>query len=337
MLEKCASSQLIEYTNAHSLSEPLQSAYRSQHSTESALACVHNDFLRALDDQKAVMLLMLDLSAAFDTVDHRIMLQRLQDDFGVTGSAHCSNINWTQWNEWNDCISTVEGCQTIRSRRCLSDGGDASECPGENQEFQNCDIRMCSEWSSWGSWSICSAECMRSRTRRCLSGGVESTGCPGDSTETEGCSGGVNCPDESNQTSIIIGASAAGVGILVIIIVVGVVIYCKRQKHTEVLEQPSIPPYGIYRPPRNNNTSSPELPERPVLHISHQNNSSQRPPSNTYSTSIPNHIPVSYSTYISDDPSDQSSNGTYSYASTYQHPDIDTSGTDNLSYLHPNP
>ncbi len=88
ILEKCAASQLIEHTDINSLSEPLQSAYRTLHSTETALACVQNDILRALDDQKAVLLLMLDLSAAFDTVDHGIMLQRLRDDFGVTGSAY---------------------------------------------------------------------------------------------------------------------------------------------------------------------------------------------------------------------------------------------------------
>ena len=88
VLEKCASSQVIEHTEKQKLSEPMQSAYRRQHSTETALACVHNDILRALDDQKAVLLLMLDLSAAFDTVDHEIMLHRLRNDFGVTVSAH---------------------------------------------------------------------------------------------------------------------------------------------------------------------------------------------------------------------------------------------------------
>ena len=51
------------------------------------MTCVQNDFLRAIDEQRAVLLLMLDLSATFDTVDHGIFLQRLRDDFGTVGSA----------------------------------------------------------------------------------------------------------------------------------------------------------------------------------------------------------------------------------------------------------
>ena len=66
----------------------MQSAYRGQHSTETALVSVQNDILRALDDQKVVLLLMLDLSAAFDTVDHSILMHRLRDDFGIGGSAY---------------------------------------------------------------------------------------------------------------------------------------------------------------------------------------------------------------------------------------------------------
>lgn len=63
----------------------MQSAYRACHSTETALAQVQNDFQCAIYNQKAVLLLMLDLSAAFDTVDHGILLQRFAHDFGVKG------------------------------------------------------------------------------------------------------------------------------------------------------------------------------------------------------------------------------------------------------------
>ena len=52
------------------LLEEFQSAYKSHHSTETALVKVQNDILKAIDNNRSVILLLLDLSAAFDTVDH---------------------------------------------------------------------------------------------------------------------------------------------------------------------------------------------------------------------------------------------------------------------------
>ena len=62
-----------------------QSAYRPNHSTETALVRVCNDILRAIDQRKITILVLLDLSAAFDTVDHQILLDRLHIRFGVCG------------------------------------------------------------------------------------------------------------------------------------------------------------------------------------------------------------------------------------------------------------
>ena len=67
--------------------QSLQSAYRKGRSTESALLRVQNDILRATDQKNGVILVLLDLSAAFDTLDHGIMLTRLHDRFGVTDTA----------------------------------------------------------------------------------------------------------------------------------------------------------------------------------------------------------------------------------------------------------
>ena len=53
--------RLQEYLNHHGLTEPLQSAYKKHHSTETALVQVHNDILLALDSKKAVFLVLLDL------------------------------------------------------------------------------------------------------------------------------------------------------------------------------------------------------------------------------------------------------------------------------------
>ena len=61
--------------------------FRVRHSTETALLKVQNDVLQALDKGSAVALIMLDLLAAFDTIDHTILLSRLQELFGVQGQA----------------------------------------------------------------------------------------------------------------------------------------------------------------------------------------------------------------------------------------------------------
>ena len=81
--EKVVASRLNEHVNEHNLSE----VYKKGHSTESALVRVHNDILRAIDNGGCVILLLLDFSASFDTVDHAILLSRLRDRFGVSGTA----------------------------------------------------------------------------------------------------------------------------------------------------------------------------------------------------------------------------------------------------------
>ena len=63
----------------------LQSAYCRYHSTETALLKVRNDILTNMNSQRVTLLVLLDLSAAFDTVDHRTLLKRLTSCFGVRG------------------------------------------------------------------------------------------------------------------------------------------------------------------------------------------------------------------------------------------------------------
>lgn len=69
--------QLDNHLCTTTFHEPFQSAYKKGHSTKSALVRVKNDILRPIDDYRCVILLLLDLSAAFDTVDHQILLSRL--------------------------------------------------------------------------------------------------------------------------------------------------------------------------------------------------------------------------------------------------------------------
>ena len=73
----------MEYNN---ILEKLQSGFRTRHSTESALLKVHNDIVISLDAKKPVSLVLLDLTASFDTVDHSILLARLAQHVGLQGS-----------------------------------------------------------------------------------------------------------------------------------------------------------------------------------------------------------------------------------------------------------
>ena len=87
VLERAVAKQLQNYLTVNNLHEPQQSAYRKHHSTETALLCVQNDIVQAIDGKKSVILVLLDLSAAFDTIDHTVLLHRLKHDFGITGTA----------------------------------------------------------------------------------------------------------------------------------------------------------------------------------------------------------------------------------------------------------
>ena len=87
VLEKVVSKQLCHYLRNNSLFEKLQSGYRAHHSTETALVKVANDLLLAADKGLISVLVLLDLSAAFDTIDHKILLLRLEHEVGIRGTA----------------------------------------------------------------------------------------------------------------------------------------------------------------------------------------------------------------------------------------------------------
>ena len=72
------------------LHEPLQSAYKAGHSTETALLRVHNDVFANMDNRSATVLVLLDLSAAFDTIHHSVLFDRMENIIGIEGTA----LNW---------------------------------------------------------------------------------------------------------------------------------------------------------------------------------------------------------------------------------------------------
>ena len=77
VFERIIFEQLINHISKNELIENFQSAYKAGHSTETALLRVANDMLCSIDDGNISVLTMLDLSAAFDTIDHDILLDRL--------------------------------------------------------------------------------------------------------------------------------------------------------------------------------------------------------------------------------------------------------------------
>ena len=87
ILEKVVLKQLLCHFERNKLGEIFQSAYKASHSTETAILRVTNDILVKLDTGKLCVLVLLDLSAAFDTIDHSILLKRLEMTFGIHGTA----------------------------------------------------------------------------------------------------------------------------------------------------------------------------------------------------------------------------------------------------------
>ena len=89
VVEKAALQQLLVHCEKNAPLPKFQSGFRKYHSTETALLKVQNDILMSMDNKEVTLLVLLDLSAAFDTIEHSI-LNILQQDFGVVGTA----LNW---------------------------------------------------------------------------------------------------------------------------------------------------------------------------------------------------------------------------------------------------
>ena len=85
LVERFVADQLVDHVTQNGLSEKFQSAYRASHSTETALTWVRNDILHNMDNQRSTCLVLLDLSAAFDTLDHVTLLNHLEKRFKITG------------------------------------------------------------------------------------------------------------------------------------------------------------------------------------------------------------------------------------------------------------
>ena len=87
LIERVIAQKLNEHLTRNDIFEPMQSAYRKAHSTETALVRIQNDILRTTDNKEVTILLLVDLSAAFDTVNHAILINRLEKSVGIKGNA----------------------------------------------------------------------------------------------------------------------------------------------------------------------------------------------------------------------------------------------------------
>ena len=92
LTEKAVFQQTHSHMTINSLYPELQSSYRQHHSTETALLKVMNDVLLNMNSQQVTLKLLLVRSAAFDTVNHDILLERLDKDIGMRGVT----LDWFQ-------------------------------------------------------------------------------------------------------------------------------------------------------------------------------------------------------------------------------------------------
>ena len=89
IIEKLANRQIVNYVTDHCLLDVYQSAYRLNHSTTTALLKICDDILESIEDNEVTLMVFLDFSKAFDTVNHRLLLEKLKI-LGFDSSA----LNW---------------------------------------------------------------------------------------------------------------------------------------------------------------------------------------------------------------------------------------------------
>ena len=111
ILEKLVLSQVSSYLNSHNLYNTCQSAYRPGHSTETALLKVVNDLFLSLIKGNISVLALLDISSAFDTIDHPILIHRLHTDFGFTDTV----LQWfsSYLTDPTYCVSLSNHCSAF--------------------------------------------------------------------------------------------------------------------------------------------------------------------------------------------------------------------------------
>ena len=102
VIEKLVEKRLKEHMSEYSMYDPMQSVYKLLHSTETTLVKINYNILSSLDTKKCTVLISLDFSAAFDTINHNVLLNRLQYMYGINvlplnGSSRTLNRETTRF------------------------------------------------------------------------------------------------------------------------------------------------------------------------------------------------------------------------------------------------
>ena len=127
LVEHCLLKQYLKHCDDNCLLPDFQSAYCPNYSTETSLVRMTNDILWAMEEQHITMMVILEVSAAFDTVDHNILLKILENQFGVTDTALKWFDSYLRPRSFKLCIGDeYSECQK------LSFGVPQGSCSGAN-------------------------------------------------------------------------------------------------------------------------------------------------------------------------------------------------------------
>ncbi len=116
IVEKVVDNQTSDHMTRNNLHDIMQSAYKEYYSTETAMVRFHNDVLVGIDSGLSYLIVCIDMTAAFDTVNHQIMLQRLQQRLGITGTC----LKWFQsyLSNRNQCVIINGTCSKPKVLSC---------------------------------------------------------------------------------------------------------------------------------------------------------------------------------------------------------------------------
>ena len=103
LIERVVCEQIMFFAEKSGNLKKYQSAYQPDHSMETALLKVTTDLLPAIDHKEVTCLILLDLSVAFNMVDHQLLLNCLRFRFGMEGK----------------CLEWIESCLTGRNQQVV--------------------------------------------------------------------------------------------------------------------------------------------------------------------------------------------------------------------------